>query len=65
MRIQWQDYDDLMPFEKVLEKIREKRLTNVTVSFSENANRLHYKLEADADDRDIAKALGFREPPRL
>lgn len=60
MRIQWQDYDDLMPFEKILEKIREKRLTNVTVSFEENANRLHYKLEADADDRDMAKALGFR-----
>jgi hypothetical protein len=64
MQIKWQDYDDLMPFEKVLEKIREKRLTNVKVSFAENANRLHYEMEAEADDRDIAKALGFREPPQ-
>ena len=63
MRIQWQDYDDLMPFEKVLERIREKRLTNVTVSLEENAGRLHYRLEADVDNRDIAKTLGFREPP--
>ena len=60
MRIQWQDYDDLMPFEKSLEKIRGKRLTNGTVSFEENANRLQYELEADADERDMAKALGFR-----
>lgn len=64
MQIKWQDYDDLMPFEKVLNKIREKRLTNVKVLSEENANRLHYVLEAEADDRDIAKALGFREPPR-
>ncbi len=63
MRIKWQDYDDLMPFETILGKIRGKRLKNVTVQFEENAHRLHYTLEADVDDCDIAEALGFRKPP--
>jgi hypothetical protein len=64
MRITWQDYDEQMAFEKVLEKIRSKELGNVKVHFEQNAGRLHYKFDADIDDKLAAEMLGFRVPPR-
>lgn len=63
MRICFKGNDTEHEFEKVLYKIRNKELNNVSVSFNTNHtlnNDLCYEVEADINDLVVLKALNLR-----